>query len=115
MSLLDSMKTKCAMMDLRTVSDGLGGFTYAWAEGAEFYAVIRKDASPEVLIAQRQGLAESFTVIVDKSVSLDYHDVFKRLNDGAIFRMAGATKDSAAPGMSSVQIAKAPCERWELE
>lgn len=114
MSLLDSMKTACKMMDRSTVSDGLGGFSYTWTEGADFEAVIRKDSSPEMAVAQKQGLSEFFTVIVDKSVSLEYHDVFKRVSDSATFRVTGSTRDSTAPDVSSVPIAKATCERWDL-
>ena len=114
MNLLDTMKESCVMMDKTSVSDGMGGFSTAWVEGASFYAVIRKDAAPEEVVAQQQGAAETFTVIVDKSVPLDYHDVFKRVSDGAVFRLTSNTKDSAAPSRSTVPIAKAKCERWAL-
>ena len=114
MNLLDTMREACVMMDKTTVSDGMGGFTPTWTEGAAFTAVIRKDATPEEIVAQQQGAAETFTVIVDKSVPLEYHDVFKRVTDGAIFRLTSNTKDAAAPARSTVPIAKATCERWVL-
>lgn len=114
MSLLDTMKDACVMMDKTTVNDGLGGFKLTWVEGAHFDAVIRKDTTPEEIVAQQQGAAETFTVIVDKSVPLAYADVFKRLSDGAIFRLTSNTKDAAAPSPSTVPIAKATAERWVL-
>lgn len=114
MNLLDTMRDLCVMMDKSTAADGMGGFIPTWSEGAQFYAVIRKDRSPEEVVAQQQGAAETFTVIVDKSVSLDYHDVFKRKSDGAVFRMTSETRDGKAPAWSTVPIAKATCERWEL-
>lgn len=114
MNLLDTMKDACVMMDKATVSDGMGGFRPTWTEGASFDAVIRKDSTPEEIVAQQQGAAETFTVIVDRSVPLEYHDVFKRLRDGAIFRLTSNTKDAAAPGRSTIPIAKATAERWEL-
>lgn len=114
MNLLDTMKDACVMMDKATVNDGLGGFTATWVEGATFDAVIRKDATPEEVVAQQQGAAETFTVIVDRSVPLDYHDVFKRLSDNAIFRLTSNTRDAAAPPPSTVPIAKATAERWVL-
>lgn len=114
MNLLDSMKDDCVMMDRTTVADGLGGFTTAWVEGAAFSAVIRKDTAPQQIVAQQQGAAETFTVIVDRTVPLEYHDVFRRLSDGAVFRLTSNTKDAAAPSRSTVPIAKATCERWAL-
>lgn len=114
MSLLDVMKEPCVMMDRVTVDDPYGGFTQTWVEGATFMAVIRKDSSPQEVVAQQQGMSETFTVIVDKTVPLEYHDVFKRKSDGVIFRMTSATRDAKAPTPSSVPIAKATAERWEL-
>lgn len=114
MTLLDEMRDACVMMDKRTVSDGLGGFTTVWTEGAKFGATIIKNNSNEAVVGQQQGMNELFTVVVDKSIAFDYHDVFKRLSDGQTFRLTSSTLDSAAPERSTVPIAKATCERWAL-
>lgn len=114
MSLLDTMKERCVMMDKTTVADGLGGYTVAWVEGAAFEAVIRKDSAPEIRVAEQQGVNEQFTVVVARGVPLEFHDVFKRVSDGSIFRLTSNTKDAAAPPPSTVQIAKATAERWVL-
>ena len=58
--------------------------------------------------------SEIYTVVTKKSFLLDYHDVFRRISDGQIFRVTGMAKDSEAPARSSVQIAKVTAERWEL-
>ena len=113
MSLLDSMKTPCVKLLRADTGDGLGGYASAWAEGEEFDAVIRKDSTSRHAQAQQMREAEAFTVIVDGSVSLSCHDVFRRRADGALFRMTGCTRDSQAPRRSTVPVAKAPCERWE--
>lgn len=114
MSLLDTMREPCVMMDKTSVPDGMGGFIPAYKEGAEFEATIIKDNSLQAVVAQQQGLAETFTVIVNKSVPLVHLDVFKRLSDGETFRMTSSTKDSAAPSPSTIPIAKATCERWTI-
>lgn len=114
MTLLDEMRDSCVMMDKRTVPDGMGGFTIVWTEGAAFEATVIKDNSTEAIVGQQQGMNELFTVVVDKSIVLDYHDVFKRLSDGQTFRLTSSTLDSAAPERSTVPIAKATCERWAL-
>lgn len=114
MNLLDTMKESCVMMNKTTLPDGMGGFIPTWVEGAAFDAVIRKDSAPEVRVAEQQDVNEMFTVIVAKSVPLEYHDVFKRLSDDAVFRMTSSVRDDAAPSPSTVQIAKGTAERWVL-
>ena len=114
-NLLQSMMEPCVMM-VNTTANGPLGFTDAWTEGATFDAFVRKESAPELTIAEKQGVKETFTVVVFKGTPLAYHDVFKRIGDGAIFRLTSNVKDDAAPQMAStpVQIAKANCERWEL-
>ena len=113
-NLLESMMEDCVMLDKTTVSDGLGGFKPNWTQGATFKAFVRKESAPEVTIAEQQGVSEMFTVVVPKGVPLEYHDVFQRINDGAVFRLTSNVLDDAAPVASSIPIAKANCERWAL-
>lgn len=40
MSLIDSMATDCTMMDKASKSDGYGGFTTTWADGADRKSVV---------------------------------------------------------------------------
>ena len=114
MNLMESMMEPCIMMDKATISDGAGGFDTAWVEGARFNAFVRKETAPELIVAEKEGVKETFTVVVMKGVPLEYHDVFKRLSDNAIFRLTSNTLDSAAPEHSTVPIAKVTAERWRL-
>ena len=114
MSLLDSMMEKCAMLDKRSVPDGLGGFSYVWTAGAEFSATIIKMSSPTITVAEQQGVSEQYSVVTPSGVQLDFHDVFKRLSDGATFRVTGYTRDTQAPEASTVKIAKVTAERWTI-
>ena len=43
MNLIDSMMSKCTMLDKTTVSDGVFGFTEQWVDGASFDAAIIKN------------------------------------------------------------------------
>ena len=115
-NLMESMMEPCIMMDKATISDGAGGFDTAWVEGARFNAFVRKETAPELIVAEKEGVKETFTVVVMKGVPLEYHDVFKRVSDGAVFRLTSNVLDDAAPEAASppVKIAKAGCERWEL-
>ena len=112
MSLIDSMMEECVMLDKVSVSDGLGGFTYEWAEGAHFMAAVIKNSEPAVIAAEMQGVTEQFTVVVHTGISLQFHDAFKRLSDESVFRVTGEIKDNQAPAASTVKIAKVRAERW---
>lgn len=112
--LLDSMMEKCRIMNHIREDDPYGSSVDRWAEGASFDATIIKNSTTEATIAEKQGIEEIFTIVVKKSFSLDYHDVFKRLSDGQIFRVTSMTKDSEAPEASTVKIAKVTAEKWVI-
>ena len=114
MSLLTQMMEECLILNHVRTDDDYGGYTDAWTEGAKFMAAIAKNNSPEQLVAEQQGIAEQFTVVVDRSFSLDYHDVFKRKSDNSIFRVTSKTQDSTSHPASTVKIAKVTAERWVL-
>ena len=114
MNLLDSMMEDCVLIDKTSVSDGMGGFDYVWSDGASFSATIIKNGSPIVTVAEQQGVSEQYTVVTPTGASLDFHDVFRRVSDGAVFRVTGRIRDTQAPAASTVQIAKTTAERWEI-
>ncbi|MBO7624381.1 MAG: head-tail adaptor protein [Bacteroidales bacterium] len=114
LSLLTQMMDDCRIMNHVRMDDDYGGYTDTWTEGATFKAAIAKNASPEQQIAEKEGISEAFTVVVEDSFTLDYHDVFKRVRDGAIFRVTSRTTDSTAHPASTVRIAKVTAERWVL-
>lgn len=114
MNLLTQMMEECKILNRVRTDDPFGGYKETWTPGAKFKAAIGKDGSPEQLVAEKQGISEAFTVVVDQSFSLDYHDVFQRVRDGAIFRVTSRTTDSTAHPASTVKIAKVTAERWEL-
>ena len=114
MNLLTQMMVDCRIINHVRTDDEFGGYKEAWTPGATFKAAIAKDRSPEQKIAEKEGVAEMFTVVVNRGFSLGYHDVFQRLSDNAIFRVTSRTMDSTAHPASTVQIAAVTAERWEL-
>ena len=114
MKLYETMMEDCVMLDRRTVSDGMGGFSYEWVEGATFKAAVIKNNSLEAKVAEKQGVTELYTVTVDKGLVLQYHDVFKRLSDNLTFRVTSNIRDSETPRVSTFQIGQVSAERWEL-
>lgn len=114
MSLIDEFMTSCVMLDKVSVPDGLGGFSYSWTEGAEFTAAIVKDTTMQARIAEKQGVSELYTVTVYKGAALQFHDVFRRVSDSAVFRVTSNTTDSETPERASFQIGQVSAERWEI-
>ena len=114
MSLIDTMKTTCTMIDKRTVPDGQGGTILSWVDGATFEAAIIKDNTMQGRIAEKQGVTEVYTVTVGKNVHLDFHDVFRRESDGAVFRVTSNVTDSKTPNVATFQFGQVTAERWVL-
>lgn len=112
--LIDTMKEACTMLDKQTVSDGMGGFKTRWVDGATFQAAIIKDNTIQARVAEKQGVTEVYTVTVDKSLPLAFHDVFRRDSDGATFRVTSNIVDSKTPKVASFQFGQVSAERWEL-
>ena len=114
MNLLESIMEKCAILNHIRVDDEYGSSVDTWSEGSQFDAAIIKNTTTEAVVAEKEGITEIFTVVVRKGFSLDYHDVFRRLSDGQIFRVTSNVADSEAPEASSVRIAKVTAEKWVL-
>ena len=114
MSLIDIAKVDVVMMDKITAPDGMGGIVHVWTEGAPFRAAIVKDTTLAARVAEKEGVTELYTVTTDKDIELDYHDVFKRVSDGAIFRVTSNVADSKTPSVASFQIGQVTAERWVL-
>lgn len=114
MSLIDDFKVKCVMLDRVKTPDGAGGFYNEWHEGAEFEAVISNSTSTEAKIAEAEGLKRIYDVTTDVNAMLDYHDVFKRVSDGAIFRVTSEGEDVKTPSVASFSFSQVTAERWEL-
>jgi hypothetical protein len=112
--LIESMMENCLIMNHIRMDDDYGGYVDTWSEGATFKAAIIKNSTTDAQIAEKQGIAELFTVVTNKGFELSFHDVFKRASDGAIFRVTSNVKDSEAPEASTVKIAKVTAEKWVL-
>ena len=102
------------MMDKRTVPDGYGGYISTWQEGAEFDAAITFDTSMEARTAEKGGVTSLYTVTVIKSLMLEYHDIFKRIRDGKVFRVTSDGDDKFTPASASLNMRQVTAEEWIL-
>lgn len=114
MSLLDDAMEECRMIDKTTAPDGYGGITTKWVDGADFNAAIVFNSSMDARVASVQGVTSLYTVTTQKAISLQYHDVFKRIRDGKIFRVTSDGDDNATPASASLNMRVVQAEEWEV-
>ena len=114
MSLLEEAMENCIMLDKTTAPDGYGGVITNWTEGAEFIAAIVFDNSMEARIGEHQGVTNLYTITTKKNMNLQYHDVFKRLSDGKIFRCTTDGDDNKTPPTAGLNMRSVRAEEWEL-
>ncbi len=112
--LVDTFKTDCVMMDKRSVSDGEGGFVTKWVDGASFRAAVVRDSSLQARVAEKEGLTNVYTVTTDANAPLNFHDVFKRLSDGQVFRVTSNADDKRTPDVASFKFSQVQAEEWRL-
>lgn len=113
MSLLSESMISCVFLNKNKVSDGEGGYIVSWTEGAQFEAAIIFDSSMEARAAEKAGVTSLYTVSVPRGLSVEYHDVFKRLSDGKIFRATSDGDDKKTPRSASFQISQFTAEEFE--
>ena len=114
MSLIDNMMTDCVIVNKNKVSDGEGGFLTVWEDGAQIKAAIVRDNTMTARVAEQDGMKSVFTVTTSRSNALEFHDVIKRLSDGATFRITSDGTDKESPNISTLDIAQVNAEKWEL-
>lgn len=112
--LVDEFKVPCVMLEKKSVSDGEGGFTTEWTEGAEFMAAIVRNSTMEVRIAEQEGFTNAYTVTTSKNAQLDFHDVFRRVSDGQVFRVTSNADDMQTPSVASFSFWQVSAEEWRL-
>ena len=113
MSLLTQAMEDVVLMEKKREPDGEGGFLPAvWVDGASFKAAITFNSSMEARTAEKQGVTSLYTVTVPLNCKLEYHDSFKRLRDGKVFRVTSDGDDKITPASASFQFAQVTAEEW---
>lgn len=114
MSLLKNAMVECTMLDKITVSDGRGGFVTSWTDGAEFKAAVVLDNSTQARIGEAQGVTALYTITTGRAVNLQYHDVFRRGEDGKIFRVTSDGDDDKTPLSAGLDMRQVSAEEWKI-
>lgn len=114
MSLMDSFASDCVMLIRTIVDDPFGGYETVWSEGVLFKASFEYYASAEIILAEKAGTSRAYRVYVDKTLALQYHDVFRRVEDGQIFRVTNDGTDRNTPESSNLDKRLIEVEKWVL-
>lgn len=114
MSLLSDALEKCVYLNKNIQPDGYGGYITTWVDGAEFDAAITFDTSIEARVADAQGVSSLYTVTTSRTLTLEYHDVFRRSRDGKIFRVTSDGDDKYTPSSTSLDMRQVTAEEIAL-
>lgn len=114
MNLMAQAMEQFVMLDKNRVPDGYGGTTVSYVESAEIMAAVAFDQSIEARTAQKQGVTSVYTVYLRKGVDVGYHDVIKRVSDGAIFRITSDGNDKQTPSGAGLNLQAVTAEEWEI-
>lgn len=114
MSLLSEAMETCVMYDKRMVDDGYGGYRQSYTEGVEFQAAIVLDSSIEAQKALSDESVGIYTITTRKNFNLQYHDVFKRMEDGKIFRVTSDGDDRKTPNSAGLNMRQVSAQEWVL-
>ena len=114
MSLLDENMVNCIMQDKTSASDGYGGTTVTYKDGATFEAAIVLNTSMEARLAEQQGVKSLYTITTKKNVNLQFHDVFIREEDKKVFRVTSDGDDKKTPRGAVLDMRQVTAEEWRI-
>lgn len=114
MSLLLEAMDDCVLLNKQTAPDGYGGYISTYTDGAQFKAAVSFDTSLEARVADKQGVTSLYTVTTSRVMVLEYHDVFRRLSDGKIFRVTSDGDDKATPKSTALDMRVVTAEEWSI-
>lgn len=114
MSLIDDFMDKCIILNKVTTADGYGGYITTWTDGAEFDAAITFDTSMQARTADKAGVTSLYTVTTSKALTLEYHDVFRRVRDGKVFRVTSDGDDKFTPASATLDMRQVTAEEWSV-
>ncbi len=117
MSLITDRMVECIRLveSNGTVSDGLGGVAPVRTEGERFAAALALEESGPSRRGDRDAPADRYSVWTARTVSLGFHDVFRRASDGMLFRVVSEGADDRTPASAGLDLRRAFAERWGVD
>lgn len=114
MSLLSEYMEPFVYLVRSIVPDGYGGYDTVYSNGATIKAAAVLNSSPEMIVAEKQGIAPAYTITTGREINLQYHDVIQRKRDGKIFLITSDGDDNKAPKSGTLNMRNVRAEEWEL-
>lgn len=115
MNLLLKAMEQCVILNKVSQPDGYGGRIDVWTESDFiFNAAIVFDTSIEARRAEAEGVHSLYTITTEKSITLEYHEIFKRVRDGKIFRVTSDGDDKYTPAGVPLNMKQVTAEEWTL-
>lgn len=112
--LMNDFVETCTLIEKTRIPDGEGGWSTAWVDGIQFQAAITYDTTIQARVAESEGMKATYTVTTEKSMPLDFHDVFRRERDKQIFRVTSQGDDKKTPASASFSLSQVAAEEWAL-
>lgn len=86
-------------------SDGMGGYyDTEYKDGEKITVLLNLDQSIQARVAEKQGVKNVFTGIVDKRVNLKSGDLIKRVSDKKYFKITSDPGEKTAPDISTMPV-----------
>lgn len=114
MSLMDEYNAECVLLEKVRQEDPVGGYQTVWTEGAHFQAAWEYESAPEITVAEQQGVARTYRIYVDKTLDLEYHEAFRRTDNGQVYRVVTPGTDRMTPSFSRLNKRLIEVEKWKL-
>lgn len=114
MSLLEDFARPCVLMEKKRTSDGEGGYTIEWTEGAAFQNYQALDTSMEARRAEKEGVTSLYSAMVDKAVPIEYNDYFRDKSTGETYRVTSDPQEKESPRSASFALKYFTAERKAL-
>jgi len=113
-SLLDEYSAECVLLVKTRIDDPVGGYKTAYVDGAEFSAAWEYISAPEMTVAEQQGVSRVYRIYVDKTLDLDFHEAFRRKDNGQTYRVTNPGTDRQTPSFSRINRRLIEVEKWPL-
>lgn len=114
MSLMDEYNVPCVLLVKTRTDDPVGGYKTDWVDGVTFDAAWEYESAPEITVAEQQGVSRTYRIYVDKTLDLDFHEVFRRTDNGQIYRVTNPGTDRKTPSFSTLNKRLIEVEKWQL-
>ena len=114
MSLMDEYNVECVLLVKTRAEDPVGGYITRWTDGAAFQAAWEFEGATQMTVAEQQGVSRAYRIYVDKTLDLDFHEAFRRTDNGQIYRVTNPGTDRRTPSFSALNKRLIEVEKWEL-